>query len=60
MDAPDDIPSNKQHGADSANLSPNGTPLVKVDLSDSWSTLAAEADLIDRWFGAEISKLFGD
>ena len=34
--------------------------LVSVALDDSWSSLPAEADLINRWFGGEIAKLFGD
>ena len=34
--------------------------LVRAALDDSWSTLPAEADLIDRWFGTEIAHLFGE
>jgi hypothetical protein len=34
--------------------------LVFILLDDSWSTLPGEAELIDRWFGAEIVALFGD
>lgn len=34
--------------------------LVNAALDDSWSTLPAEADLIDRWFGTEIAQLFGE
>ena len=34
--------------------------LVSCRLDDSWSTLAAEAALIERWLGPEIAALFGD
>lgn len=34
--------------------------LVSRRLDDSWSTLPAEAALIERWLGAEIAALFGD
>ena len=46
--------------ASSTKLSTSDIPLVSSYLDDSWSTLEAEADLIDRWFGTEISKLFGE
>lgn len=34
--------------------------LVSCRLDDSWSTLAAEAALIERWLGSEVAALFGD
>lgn len=34
--------------------------LVICQLDDSWSSLADEVALLDRWFGAEIVNLFGD
>lgn len=44
---------------DGANARSNDR-LVSTALDDSWSTLPAEADLIDRWFGTEIAQLFGE
>lgn len=35
-------------------------PLVIDSFPDSDSALAAEAEVIDRWFGGEIAALFGD
>jgi hypothetical protein len=34
-------------------------PLVSYHFDDSWSSIPAEAELIDRWFGIAIAELFG-
>ena len=59
-----DAARNSQNDSDGRALVQNpDTPhnyLVSCRLDDSWSTLVAEAALIERWLGAEIAALFGD